>query len=296
MISILIPVFNNNITDLVHDLYKQMEVVSVKTEIIIVDDASESENLENSKLSALKNVKYERLIKNIGRSKIRNHLASLANFDYLLFIDCDAKVINNKFIINYVDCIKNNREVVCGGLVYENKKPQNHKLYFRWYYGIKREYRTIDKRIKKPFKSFSSFNFLIKKDVFQQIKFDEEILNYGHEDTLLGLELQKQTIEIYHIDNPLLHDGLEDAGQFISKTNQSVKNLKYLVKNYPKLQSLTYTIKLIKYVQFIKKIKLAWLFKLFYNILGNVFIKNLLSKHPSLYIFDFYKICYYFSL
>ncbi len=296
MISILIPVFNNNITDLVHDLYKQIEVISIKTEIIIVDDASEGDDLENSKLSELRNVKYERLIKNIGRSKIRNHLASLANFDYLLFIDCDAKVINNKFIKNYVDCIKNNREVVCGGLVYENKKPQNHKLYFRWYYGIKREYRTIDKRIKEPFKSFSSFNFLIKKDVFQQIRFDEEILNYGHEDTLLGLELQKQTTEIYHIDNPLLHDGLEDAGQFISKTNQSVENLKYLVKNYPKLQSLTDTIKLIKYVQFIKRIKLAWLFKLFYNIIGKVFIKNLLSKHPSLYIFDFYKICYYFSL
>ncbi|MCD4834627.1 MAG: glycosyltransferase [Bacteroidales bacterium] len=296
MISILIPVFNNNITDLVHDLYKQIEVIPIRTEIIIVDDASEGDDLENSKLSELKNVKYERLIKNIGRSKIRNYLASLANFDYLLFIDCDAKVINNKFIKNYADCIKKNREVVCGGLVYENKKPQNHKLYFRWYYGINREYRTIDKRIKEPFKSFSSFNFLIKKNVFQQIRFDEEILNYGHEDTLLGLELQKQITEIYHIDNPLLHDGLEDAGQFISKTNQSVKNLKYLVKNYPKLQSLTDTIKLIKYVQFIKRIKLAWLFRLFYSLANKVFIKNLLSKHPSLYIFDFYKICYYFSL
>ncbi|NOQ27198.1 MAG: glycosyltransferase [Bacteroidales bacterium] len=296
MVSILIPVFNHKITSLVHDLCKQIEENSIDAEIIIVDDASLINFEENVKVSDLKYVRYERLQNNIGRSKIRNYLASLAKFDYLIFIDCDAGIVDESFINNYIDCIKKEREVACGGLLYEKKKPQNHKLFFRWYYGVKRECRELHDRIKNPYKSFSSFNFLIKKETLENINFNEDISTYGHEDTLLGIELKKQNVDIYHIDNPLLHDGLEDTLQFIHKTNQSIENLKYLVKNYSELYPLAESIKLIKYVHYAKKIGVTRIFRLIYKIAGKMFVKNLMSKYPSLYIFDLYKICYYFSL
>lgn len=296
MVSILIPVFNHKITSLVHDLYNQIEKNSIEAEIIIIDDASSNNYVENAKLSELKNVHYERLQDNIGRSKIRNYLASLAKYNYLLFIDCDAEIANKSFINNYIDCIKNEKEVACGGLLYEKKKPENHKLFFRWYYGVKRECRNLHDRVKNPYKSFSSFNFLIKKEVLNNISFNEDISTYGHEDTLLGIELKKQNIDIYHIDNPLFHDGLEDTMQFVHKTNQSIQNLKYLVKNYSELYPLADSIKLIKYVRYAEKTGLTWVFRLIYKVAGKVLVKNFISKYPSLYIFDFYKICYYFSL
>ena len=58
-------------------------------------------------------------------------MASLAKYDYLIFIDCDAKLVNNSFIKNYIDCIEKKKSVACGGLLYEKAKPQNHKLFFR---------------------------------------------------------------------------------------------------------------------------------------------------------------------
>lgn len=296
MVSILIPVFNHKIKSLVHDLCKQIEENSIEAEIIIVDDASSINFEENVKVSDLKNVRYERLQDNIGRSKIRNYLASLAKFNYLIFIDCDAKITDEFFIKNYIDCIKKEKKVACGGLLYEKKKPQNHKLYFRWYYGVKRECRNLHDRVKNPYKSFSSFNFLIKKETLENISFNEDISTYGHEDTLLGIELKKQNIDIYHIDNPLLHDGLEDTLQFIHKTNQSIKNLKYLVKNYSELYPLADSIKLIKYIRYAENTGITRVFRLMYKIADKLFVKNLISKYPSLYIFDLYKICYYFSL
>lgn len=295
MISILIPIFNHKVNSLVHDLNNQIEKSSEIAEIIIVDDASTVHFEENKKLASLENVVYKRLENNIGRSKVRNYLASLAKFEYLLFIDCDARIINKLFLKNYVDCIKKNNAVVCGGLTYENEKPQKHELYFRWYYGIKREYRPLDERIQNPHKSFTSFNFLIRKELFNTLRFNEFISTYGHEDTLFGIELKKKNIDINHIENPLLHDGLEETIQFINKTNQSIKNLKYIEDNFPEFVLSDY-IKLIKYVKFVSKTKTSWVFKLLYIIAYKVFVINIQSRNPSLFIFDLYKICFYFSL
>ncbi|MFC2096285.1 glycosyltransferase family 2 protein [Bacteroidota bacterium] len=296
MLSILIPVYNYQITDLVHNLYTQIEENSIKAEIIIVDDASREYESENSKLVNLGHVSFEKLSKNIGRSAIRNYLALKAKYNYLLFIDCDAKIQNIDFLNNYLSCIADNKEVVCGGLEYEKEAPENRNLYFRWYYGINREYRAVEERVKYSQKSFSSFNFLIKKKVFQSISFHEKLTNYGHEDTLFGIELKKHNKEINHINNPLLHYGLEGADEFISKTKQSVKNLRYLFNNYSDIVSLQDSIKLLKYVRIVHKLRLVWLFKYCSKLFNRIILKNLKSQHPSLLLFDFYKICYYFSL
>ena len=51
---------------------------------------------------------------------------------------------------------------------------------------------------------------LIPKKIFLAIKFDESITKYGHEDTLLGIMLEKEKKEIFHINNPLYHNGIEN--------------------------------------------------------------------------------------
>jgi glycosyltransferase involved in cell wall biosynthesis len=296
MLSVLIPVYNYQITKLVVQLIKQIKESLVCAEIIIVDDASSMYTEENNKIVEFDEVFYERVGNNRGRAAIRNYLASKAKYDYLLFIDCDAKVKNPNFIKNYVQAINNNKEVVCGGLEYESHISKTSKLYFRWYYGIKREYRKAIERNKKPFKSFSSFNFLIRKDIFQKIKFNENLTKYGHEDTLFGIELKKRNYSISQIDNPLVHDGIDETSLFIQKTEQSVKNLKLLYKIYKDSDSIVSSIKLLRYIRIINKMRLAWLFSFGYMAFKNIILINLKSRFPSLLLFDLYKLCYYYTI
>jgi len=62
-------------------------------------------------------------------------------------------------------------------------------------------------RNKHPHRGFSTFNVLFEKSVFSKIRFNEELKQYGHEDTLLGFQLKKAGIDILHIDNGLMHEG-----------------------------------------------------------------------------------------
>ncbi len=40
---------------------------------------------------------------------------------------------------------------------------------------------------------------------------------YGHEDTFIGIELERKNIHTRHINNPVLHNRLETANAFIKK-------------------------------------------------------------------------------
>ena len=74
----------------------------------------------------------------MGRSAIRNLLATDAKFNWLLFLDADVFPKNRDFITTYLDAIKPESEVIYGGILYTKEKPnQSHLL--RWVYGHERE-------------------------------------------------------------------------------------------------------------------------------------------------------------
>jgi len=292
MLSILIPVYNFDIFTLVSDLNIQSQNADIEYEIIVVDDKSNDFfKQKNKNIKNLKNVKYIELTKNIGRSKIRNFLANEANFENLLFMDCDSKVFDNNYIQNYIKNINNS--IIYGGREYEQQVPENQDFYLRWLYGTKREVKPANERNLNPNKSFMTNNFLIKKTIFNNVKFNEQINTYGHEDTLFGFELEKNNIEILHIDNPLIHIGLETNTEFIEKTKQGVKNLKFISELLNNDKNLINNIKLLKIYHKIKLLKPFII--LFYKIFKPLIFKNLKSKKPNLHIFDFYKLATMFE-
>ena len=175
-------------------------------------------------IAELAGVRVLRQPTNTGRARIRNLLADAAQYPYLLFIDCDAELVAEDFIAQYIRAA-GQVPVVCGGTVYPFVAPADSVLHLRWHYGRYREMRTAAERAENRYRSFSSFNFLISSDCFQQIRFDTSISRYGHEDTLFGIELERRQIAVLHIDAPLLHAGLEPAGVFVGKTEQAVRNL-----------------------------------------------------------------------
>jgi len=103
MLSILIPVYNYNIVNLVTELHKQAVSAAIPFEIIVLDDGS-SELLrdQNKDVANLPDVQFFELEKNIGRSGIRNRLVEMAKYSTLLFMDCDSEVPSEKYIENYL--------------------------------------------------------------------------------------------------------------------------------------------------------------------------------------------------
>jgi len=110
--------------------------------------------------------------------------------------------------------------------------PPDLKKKLRWKYG--REYESPDnfKRIGNPYNSFQSNNFVVQKTVLEEFPFDESIREYGYEDLLFSLELKKNNIKIYHIDNPVLNVHLETNEEFLKLTEKAMRNLTVLTKRH----------------------------------------------------------------
>lgn len=284
MLSVLIPVYNFDVRDLVHEIHHQASASGVPFEIILLDDASKDYKQYNSELSRLANVHYNELEHNVGRAIIRNRLAASASYNSLLFLDCDSKIESADFISIYLRS-SSPSHIVYGGRSYEKQRPEDSR-YFRWLYGVKREVSTAEDRAKRPYRSFMTNNFLIPKSFFKKVKFNESLTGYGHEDTLFGQELKLHGLPIRHIDNPLCHVGLETAEDFIRKTEEGVKNLAYLVK----MKLIRRDVTLLKSYRLLKRSRTLGLFKFFAGKAEQNMLKNLKSADPDLTIFDLYKL------
>ena len=78
-LSVLIPVFNRDVTGLVHDLLAQVPDWAGPVEVLLLDDASADEFRQlNRPLAKLPGVQYQELPRNVGRAAIRNQLAAAA--------------------------------------------------------------------------------------------------------------------------------------------------------------------------------------------------------------------------
>ena len=291
MISVLIPIYNFNVAKLVKDLHAQLTYANVEFEIILGDDAS-TELHGNEKLQNLQGVTYFSLPENIGRAKIRNLLVEKANFPFLLFMDCDAAVLYSTYINNYVVEISRNLKPICiiGGVAYRQQKP-NPKYYLRWFYGKKREATDADFRNRKPYKSFTSFNAVFSKSIFELVKFDESFSTYGNEDTFFGNQLRNANIPVIHINNALIHDGLDSNEDYLKKVETSIDNLISLLQANKIDAGFVNENRLLATYFKCKKLKLIPLLRLFYKMFfqNN---KQKILKTPSLFRLDLYKLGY----
>lgn len=292
MLSILIPVYNYDAFSLVEKLHNQAVELNITFEIICLDDASDLFKTENQEINRLQNCSFVVLDNNIGRSAIRNLLAEKALYENLVFLDADTFPVHENFISNYISLIDNSEKIVYGGILYESTQPSKNKL-LRWIYGRKREALLVADRNKNPYLSFLTLNFLISKSIFHKVSFNESIPNLRHEDTLFSFELKQKQIEILHIENPVFHLGIEDSKTFLQKSEEAVLGLKNLVDS--NLISTDY-VKLSHYFQVIKKYHLTALIAFGFRVLKPLFVKQLLCKKPSLFLFDLYRLGYYCTL
>jgi hypothetical protein len=237
----------------------------------------------------LPGIRFYELEKNIGRSRIRNRLAEMAIYPALLFMDCDSEVASEDYIQKYLP-YTDQEIVVCGGNIYQSDPPDDPEYLLRWLYGIRREQKPYPLRNINPYRSFMTNNFLIAKSVFLQIKFDETIIKYGHEDTLFGLELKKNGIQVKHINNPLYHIGLEVAMEFLRKTSAAIENLLILLDQGKIKKEDIRDIRILRAYGIISRYHMVSIYLFFYNFISNLVMRNLLGSNPGMFSFELYKL------
>ncbi len=292
LLSICIPIYNQDVEVLVSQLISQIENKRNEVEILLIDDCSKAHYKNLNKVFS-ERVGYVELDQNLGRSKVRNQFLQYSNSEYLLFIDCDSAIFRDDYISKYVKYIKENRpKVLVGASIYDEEYPGlNFRL--RWKYGRKRESQAVEIRRMNPNTSFKTNNFLIARQILNEIQFREELDGYGHEDTLLGYDLNANSIEIEHIDNPVLNCQLDSNKEFLEKTEHGLKNLLKVWSIVNEDQRILDQIKILK---FYVKYKDSKLFRLLYHFFRRPSRALLKMGWVNLYLFDFYKLGYLIEL
>ncbi len=282
MISVLIPIYNYDVVSLVNHLHDNGMRLQVPFEIIGIDDGSEVSYRDiNQRIAHLPKVRFEVLRKNIGRSAIRNLLASKAQYEYFLFLDCDGSIPQGDFLERYLGCC-DPKTVVVGGRTYRNERPAKEYM-LHWNVGRTREQKLTT--------GFQSNNFLIPASAFHAINFDEGIHGYGHEDTVFGYVLEKQGYHIKHIDNPVIHEDLQPAGEFLEKQRSAVRNLISLKHKYPEVET-----RLTRICALISRAGISGLITALFKQSEMQLRQSLLGPVPSVFLLDLYKVGYYLML
>lgn len=282
-LSVLIPTYNSNCSDLVFSVHGMLKQMNIPYEIIVADDGSTDEESVNSNRSIekLENVKYIIRKENVGRACIRNFLAQQAQYKWLLFLDADVTIDRSRFIQKYLE---QDFDVILGGIIVVKrvKKLENNLRYI-----VESKYMessTTAKRLRKQAKEFHTANFLVKRDIILKVPFNENFKHYGYEDVLFGKELNANGYHIHHINNPVTLIDFEENERFVEKTEESLRTL-HEFKNELKGYSA-----LLKY---------AWLkpvLKPLYHIIGKPIRNNLAGNNPKVSLFNIYKLLYYCNL
>lgn len=298
MISIIIPTYNFDCSKLVGELQKQCEEVKDKDsdfeyEIFVGDDHStDIESIAcNAAIEALPHCIYKLYDKNAGRTGNRNRLIDECRKKWVLIIDADAEVVTPNFILNYWTAtgVHHDADIFVGGMVTPPVAAPGCELRHRYELHADKT-RTLTFRRAHPADHFSTFNVMVRHSVLDTLRFDSRCTEYGYEDALFGIEAERRGHRMVHIDNPLLHTGINTSVQFLENTEAALRML------YKIGTPMTERARVAVTAERLRRWGCAPLARWLFCTTAPLMRINLLSHHPSLKLFAFYKLGYYLSL
>lgn len=287
ILSICIPIYQNDVTEFVQHVIRQCEQLNIDYEICLMDDASDEVFRKRNRSITHPAILYEELKQNVGRAKIRNLLAEFAQGEHLLFLDSDLGICSENFIGNYLKHLKESPQLINGGVKYRVAKTERKGAELRFKYGkfIEEISKDGEGRVTSP---FVGCNFLISKKVFESLQFDEALVNYGYEDFLFAVHFEQRFGSFQLIDNPVVINKVDSNELYISKTMNAVENLAVLY-HQGKIVPADNMRLLMVYEELKKKKLAASFYKISKNLLPLLLI-NLTSSNPSLKLFQLFKL------
>lgn len=287
-LSILIPTYNYDARILVIAMLQRLTDEGVDGEVVVGDDASTAPMTWLDEVAALPHVRLLRSDTNLGRARNLNRMAEAAQGEWLLITDCDARMEDDFSLRAYLAATAQVL-VVCGGLRHPQVNPCPEATLRYKYERDADTRRSASIRKEHPYHQLSTFNLLIKREEFLSVRFDDACTEYGYEDTLFGAELEQRGIAIEHIDNPLVHEGLESNEVYLKKTETALHTL-YKLGNRMKGHSMV-----VDTATRLQRWGLTGVVKTVYRLLRKSLRRNLLGNSPSLSAFKFYKLGYFLA-
>lgn len=292
MISILIPTYNTNVSELIKALALQMQDFEDNYELICYEDGS-TNYLEINAVAtqSIGNAKHIISTENKGRISTRQLLASSASYDWLLFLDADVIPKDNNLLKSYLNYLNSNYDAIYGGYAYALEPPES-EFSLRYNYGTSYEQVEAATRNKTPYKIAISGNFLIRKSVFLNINSRIESDGYGYDNYFAAL-MKSQNVRVWHIDNNVYHNGLDANDVFLDKVESAVETLLEIHKNNETSITENTLLELYKKIDRLGLSRATgWLFRMSKTRIK----KRLLSANPNLKLLQFYKLGYLCAL
>ncbi len=233
-VSVIMPTYNNG--RYIHKAIDSVLSQNVELELIIVDDASTDETERVlQKYMELDNIVYVKNEINCGVAESRNIGTSLAQGEYVAFLDADDWWEPQK-LQKQLDALKQSKEVLCctGRALYDDQGNSLGK-----YLGVKS---------KITYKELLYKNSIACSSVLMPIAIAREFPmceDRYHEDYIMWLSILKKYDTVIGLNEPLLNTRLSEGG----KSRNKIKSVKmtYGVFRYIGYSKITATLILLRY-------------------------------------------------
>lgn len=274
------------------ELDLQAKENNLKLEVIVSDSNSgrDINDVIVNANSTKNNIKIvHQHTKNIISSK-RNFGASIANGEYIIFLDDDC-IPSQGFLsstINEINKYNNNKIVLCGEVRFENSLIENSN-YYRYRDSLHPKFENSTYKKMNAW-TFVSMNCTISKNAFSEniVSYNEDFIGYGCEDHEFGWQLEKQGYNIIFSNNKIMHHEYGgDIRGYAKKIHSTARDGMYILKKIrPEMFASNKKLVLIEKLFNDHKLLGGFLQSIFFNkLLFNKIVQFLLmtDSNKSLY-------------
>ena len=235
VLSILSPFFHDDPRPLLSALDVQARSVGGRVELLVVDDGSRDETLAVAVAAHLDGLAtpacFVRFLGNQGRAAARNTLGSRARGQFLLFLDSDVLPGSQTFLETYFAAMDAAEvAVIVGGFTMGHSPEPDRALH--QYMSQTFNCLSAADRQATAWKYTYSANLMVPAEVFAVAPFDPGYAGWGWEDLEWGLRIADHW-PIFHIDNTVIHEGLDPDHLLLGKIAQSCVNFARVASAHP---------------------------------------------------------------
>lgn len=287
-LSILLPVYNTRCLTMVERLKELCDAVDgLRYEIIAADDGSTDRDAVafNRGIERMAGCRYVVRAENRGAAATRNFLVGMSRYRWLLFVDCDMALPDDRFIIRYLEAPE--AGVVIGGIRTGGTADDVRRNLRCAYERRAQERHTAEERSKRPYQSFRSVNFMAERGVMERCRFDERMRRY--EDVRFGRLLKESGVTVAHIDNAVVMEDFESNGCFVAKTEKDMRTLRDFeaeMRGYSRM---------IDVADVLRRRHILWVVRMWHGLFGRLERRLLTGGKVRLRLYDVYKLgCFAF--
>lgn len=238
-LSILIPFYRDNPAVLLSSLSTQ-RVDKAAVEVRIMDDGTGDMTLTERAQRAAQDNNLPTILttapENRGRSATRNALQAQALADWVLFLDADMRIDNPLFLQAYLDAIEaaeadGKTRILFGGFTVEDQASDADTDLHR-VLSQSSDCLSAAQRERAGAQFVASSNLCVHLSVLREEPFDDGFTGWGWEDSEWAARVSKR-YRLRHLDNPLVHLGLESTETLLSRFAGSAPNYHRFHRAHP---------------------------------------------------------------